>query len=147
MKGLSLKECISTVEAGIDYMRKKLNLKVIILMGISMGGALAWRILESIEVHGAIIFYGIPDLAHLKVGKIKVPVLAFFGKEDKIKGFSDPETVAKLADSIKKNKLSNIEIVELEDAGHGFAGYNTNYYNEEAVEECAAKIDPFIKEV
>lgn len=40
-----------------------------------------------------------------------------------------------------------MEVVELDKAGHGFAAFGTKYYSQEAVEESANKITPFMKHV
>jgi hypothetical protein len=38
-------------------------------------------------------FYGVPDLNNLKPENVKIPVIAFFGKEDEHKGFADQEVL------------------------------------------------------
>jgi carboxymethylenebutenolidase len=60
-------------------------------MGFCMGGALTLASASKINGwHSASPFYGIPDLNKYKLSNIKCPVLAHFGGDDNMMGFSDP---------------------------------------------------------
>lgn len=60
------------------------------IMGFCMGGALAFASLSYYKGFKAgAVFYGIPDLNQFPIQKIDAKVIAHFGKEDPLKGFSD----------------------------------------------------------
>lgn len=64
-----------------------------------MGGALTFASLSAIEGFSCgSPFYGICDQNSFPVGKIRVPILAHFGENDELKGFSDPESAKNLRD-------------------------------------------------
>ena len=61
-------------------------------MGYCMGGALsiAAAVLAG-NVDAAAPFYGIPEDSIADPSQCKVPLQGHFGREDTMKGFSDPE--------------------------------------------------------
>ena len=66
-------------------------------MGFCMGGALTFAALASIQGWKAGgVFYGIPDLNIFRLDKIKSPVIAHFGGQDPLQGFSDKQSALKL---------------------------------------------------
>lgn len=67
-------------------------------MGFCMGGALTFASLASIQgFNSGGVFYGLPDQNNFKVQNITAKVIAHFGTEDPLKGFSDAQTAKKLA--------------------------------------------------
>jgi carboxymethylenebutenolidase len=77
------------------------------IMGFCMGGALTFASLTSFSgFKNGGIFYGIPDQNAFKIEKITAKVIAHFGSEDPLKGFSDAETGRKVGEDAKKKKIA-----------------------------------------
>jgi len=75
------------------------------IVGFCMGGALAFAALASIKGWKAGgVFYGIPDLNIFRLDKITANVLAHFGAEDPLKGFSDKESALRLKADCEREK-------------------------------------------
>jgi carboxymethylenebutenolidase len=75
------------------------------VMGFCMGGALTFAALASISGWKAGgVFYGIPDLNIFRLDKITANVLAHFGSEDPLAGFSDRQSAQKLKADCEKNR-------------------------------------------
>lgn len=67
MMRIELGDVVATVEEGVRYLRKNRKIKIVYLVGVSMGAALAWRVLEQASgIDAAIVFYGVPSFAHLE---------------------------------------------------------------------------------
>lgn len=95
MNHLDWPKAIEDIKAIKEHFATKGN--QVSIMGFCMGGALTFASLASIKGFKAGgVFYGIPDLNTFKVENITAKVIAHFGSEDPLKGFSDPETAKKL---------------------------------------------------
>ena len=74
------------------------------VVGFCMGGALSFA---SVSKHSGFkiggIFYGIPDLNIFRLDQIKSKVIAHFGREDPLKGFSDAASAELLAKDAQSN--------------------------------------------
>lgn len=79
---------IKTIKEHFDKSSKSVS-----VMGFCMGGALTFASLASIPGWKAGgVFYGIPDLNIFRLDKITAKVIAHFGRDDPLKGFSDAES-------------------------------------------------------
>lgn len=63
---MRLDQTIRAVNEGIDYLKNNMKMKGIILLGLSMGAALLWKVAEKVQANGAIMFYGVCDLKRLR---------------------------------------------------------------------------------
>lgn len=85
-----------------------------------MGGALTFASLSAIEGFGCgSPFYGICDQKYFPVGKIKVPVLAHFGEDDDLVGFSDAQSAKNLKEAAYKDNV-DFRLRLYPHAGHAF---------------------------
>ena len=85
-----------------------------------MGGALTVVSLVNIpEIDCGLPFYGVPGFDGLKFEQIKVPVYAYFGQDDPMKGFSSPEDAVRLEKALKDAGV-NITLKIIPGAGHAF---------------------------
>lgn len=78
-------EDLNTIKASFEKDSKSVS-----VVGFCMGGALTIAALSSFggwKAGG--VFYGIPDLNIFRLDKITANVIAHFGAEDPLKGFSD----------------------------------------------------------
>jgi carboxymethylenebutenolidase len=95
MSNLNWPKALEDLTAVKSHFEK--NSHSVSIVGFCMGGALTFAALSSIKgwkAGGA--FYGIPDLNIFRLDKITANVLAHFGTEDPLKGFSDKEAALKL---------------------------------------------------
>lgn len=98
--------------------------KKIILVGFSLGSAIALKMLEYLEgIEFAMLFYGFPPLAAVVPEKVQAKSVIYCGTLDNVKHLSDPKTAKSAKQAYSGNK--NIEIIELEDAHHGFMNPNS----------------------
>jgi dienelactone hydrolase len=82
-----------------------------------MGGALSLSFAAKMAttkvtpLNAAVSFYGVPQAINADLASLpkKTPVLACFGALDSLKGFSDSETVAKLAQAWYSHGLNEKE--------------------------------------
>ena len=90
------------------------------MTGFCMGGALALAgAVHSSDIDASAPFYGTPDPALADVKTIKVPVLAQFGAEDDLTGFSDPTAAKGLQEALEAAGVEH-EVVAHPGVGHGF---------------------------
>jgi len=88
--------------------------------GFCMGGALALAsAVHSPDISACAPFYGTPPAQLADVKTIKVPVLAQFGEQDDLAGFSDPAAVKQLEASLKEAGVE-ADVFSHPDVGHGF---------------------------
>jgi len=110
---------ISDIRAAAQYLRS-LGCTKVGVTGFCMGGALAIAGATSVsELDAAVPFYGIPDLTKFPVDNIKIPILAHFGRDDEMKGFSDVEAAANLEKTLKAAG-KQIQVVIWDNCGHAF---------------------------
>ncbi|KAK9839656.1 hypothetical protein WJX81_003894 [Elliptochloris bilobata] len=117
---LDFKEATEEIEIAAQWLRQTGAPKVGCI-GFCMGGSLSLIAAEHAKVDAAVSFYGTPsgknELSHPEA--IKAPVQMHGGKEDAMKRLSDPETVTKFAEDIKKGGGS-AELFMYPGEGHGF---------------------------
>ncbi len=111
-------------------------------LGFCMGGALSLAAaLNAPNISAAAPFYGIPGA---DLSKIKVPVQGHFGNLDAHKGFSDPETVNKLEESLKASGVT-YEIHRYENCDHAFTKFDGANYKEAEAKVALQRTVEFLK--
>lgn len=118
MNNLDFKAAVGEMTEAVAYLRSSGSAKVGVC-GFCMGGALSFAAAQHAGVDCAAPFYGIPDPAICDPAAIKVPVQAHFGKLDTMQGFSDPESIKKVVDSMKAAGAS-VELFMYDGSGHAF---------------------------
>ncbi|KAL4852950.1 putative carboxymethylenebutenolidase [Chlorella vulgaris] len=114
------KEEASHLLSKLDWAQAVQDIKQAVgAIGFCMGGALSLAAAQLAGVDCAVAFYGTPAAELSQPQNIKVPVSLHFGELDDHKGFSDPETGKKFADSVTAAGGS-AELFVYEAAGHGF---------------------------
>jgi carboxymethylenebutenolidase len=92
MENLDWPNAIKEIVTAERFLRHEGSPKVA-TVGFCMGGALSLLAAEHGSVDGSISFYGTPDAKLSHPEKIKAPIQAHSGSEDKFAGFADPATV------------------------------------------------------
>ena len=112
--------------------------KSVSITGFCMGGALTFASLSSFSGWkvGA-PFYGVPDLNIFRLDKITAKVIAHFGRQDPLKGFSDVETAEKLAVDAKTHKYP-IQVNIWDGVSHAFCNQDSLYFNAKKRDEAFA---------
>jgi carboxymethylenebutenolidase len=125
-----------------------------------MGGALVLASISApvTEINAGVVYYGIPpavDATKIKVRSIasvfstfsfclishsfaaaQVPVLMHFGQTDDSKGFSDPESAAKLQEKLQQSHV-NSRLFMYDGVGHAFMNKDRpEVYNKEGKKRC-----------
>jgi carboxymethylenebutenolidase len=121
---------VADIKATVLYLKEKLGLKKVGILGFCLGGALTVASLANIpELDAGSPYYGVPDLSNFDLSKIKVPVYAYFGENDDHKGFSSPEDGKRLEKAAKDAGVNfTLDIVPV--AGHAFMNKNSERYHE-----------------
>ena len=146
MKGLDFGAAVQDILAAAKALKEKGYVKVGIT-GFCMGGALTLASISSGSdlFSAAAPFYGVPDLSHVNLANIKIPVLAHFGDKDDAKGFSDPETAHKLETAAKAAGVADFKL-KMWPAGHAFMNQaNPKTYMPDIAKQALAETTEFFK--
>eukprot|EP01116_Phalansterium_solitarium_P015780 TRINITY_DN351_c0_g1_i1.p2 TRINITY_DN351_c0_g1~~TRINITY_DN351_c0_g1_i1.p2 ORF type:complete len:235 (+),score=58.07 TRINITY_DN351_c0_g1_i1:68-772(+) len=119
LSGLDWPKAVADIRAAAQYLLS-IGCTKVGVTGFCMGGALTIASATSVdELSAAVPFYGVPDLSFWPASNIKVPILAHFGRDDTMKGFSDPEAAENLESTLKAAG-KDIQIHMWDGAGHAF---------------------------
>lgn len=110
-------------------------------LGIGTGGTLSFRAAaEAAMVHAAVVFYGVaPDTAVL--GRIKVPVIGFYGEDDDAVVSSLASTMATMQRLGKR-----FEVHRYPGATHSFLLYQLSGLNGPATQDAWPRATAFLKQ-
>ena len=129
MTGLDWPGALKDIQAIKEHFESQK--KKVCVMGFCMGGALSLASLSAISGwHSGAVFYGIPDLNIFRLDKIKCKVIAHFGINDPLKGFSDVESARKLSKDAKANNYP-INVRIWDGVSHAFCNQDSRYFNSE----------------
>ena len=146
MTGLDFEGAVKDILGAGLYLRS-LGCTKVGATGFCMGGALVLATLskDSQGVFTAgVPFYGIPDQSYFPVDSVKVPVLAQFGENDQLKGFSDVEAARNL-ETRAKNAGVNLTLHIWENANHAFMNVDSPNYNETVAKKALAETLEFFR--
>ncbi len=128
MEGLDWPKAIK--ELGVIQEHFAGSSKSVSVAGFCMGGALSLAALASHKGWKAGgVFYGVPDLNVFRLDKITAKVMAHFGSQDVLKGFSDKETAERLYKDCKKHDYP-IDVRIYQGCNHAFCNQDSRYFNE-----------------
>jgi carboxymethylenebutenolidase len=126
-----------------DYLDKYALAPRIGSIGWDLGGswALQTALLFPDQLDALVMYYGQVAVDREQLGKLRVPILGFFGADDK------SITVHQVQDfRTTLNELGkNAEVLIMIGADHGFANPSSSNYNERSASEAWAKTLEFLK--
>jgi len=134
MNNLDWPRAISDLKAVVNEFSS--TSESISVIGFCMGGALTMAALSSIKgLKAGGVFYGIPDLNIFRLDKITANVIAHFGAEDPLTGFSDKTSALKLRADCETGHYP-IEVKYFyfiyriyEGASHAFCNQDSKYFH------------------
>eukprot|EP00568_Trieres_chinensis_P007934 CAMPEP_0183308434 /NCGR_PEP_ID=MMETSP0160_2-20130417/21983_1 /TAXON_ID=2839 ORGANISM="Odontella Sinensis, Strain Grunow 1884" /NCGR_SAMPLE_ID=MMETSP0160_2 /ASSEMBLY_ACC=CAM_ASM_000250 /LENGTH=244 /DNA_ID=CAMNT_0025472275 /DNA_START=45 /DNA_END=779 /DNA_ORIENTATION=- len=120
MSNLDFVAAVEDLKGAVNELKSG-GAKKIGVVGFCMGGALtlASAVLAKDLVDCAVAFYGTPSPELCDVEKAGVPILAHFGEDDNLEGFSNPAAVEKLRGQLEKSGVEH-EVHTYAGVGHGF---------------------------
>jgi carboxymethylenebutenolidase len=129
LEGLNWSAAVKDIVGAVKFLKSK-GCKKIGVVGFCMGGALVIASMTTGEIDAGACFYGVPDLSKQNFNLAKGRyIIAHFGKEDNLKGFSDPETAKKLEKVLKEAGV-HIEMHFYDGVGHAFTNHErSDTYN------------------
>ncbi|KAL4461616.1 hypothetical protein ABPG74_016240 [Tetrahymena malaccensis] len=132
LTGLDWKGAIEDIANALQYLIKLQGCTSVGITGFCMGGALTLASLSAIEGFSCgSPFYGICDQQTFPVTNIRVPVLAHFGEDDDLVGFSDVQSAKAL--KLKAHEASvDFRLRTYPQAGHAFMRKESKTYQPQA---------------
>lgn len=136
MLSMQLEKTMLDIEAAVETLRDGGH--KVGVMGFCWGGGLAFRAAQTLNIAGAISFYG-TQLPKYMDAPLKAPVLGLFGETD---DHTPPEVVAKV-----EAYFDDVDI-HMYAAGHAFANeMRPQIYDQTAAEDAHAKSAAFLDRV
>ncbi len=126
-----------------DYLEKYALAPRIGSIGWDLGGswALQTALLYPDQLDALVMYYGQVAIDRDQLGKLRLPILAFFGSEDKSIPIHDVQNLRTTLSELGKNA----EVLIMIGADHGFATPTGSNYNERSATEAWAKTLEFLK--
>jgi carboxymethylenebutenolidase len=126
-----------------DYLEKYALAPRIGSIGWDLGGswALQTALLYPDQLDALVMYYGQVAIDRDQLGKLRVPILAFFGSADKSIPIHDVQDLRTTLNELGKNA----EVLIMIGADHGFATPTGSNYNERSATEAWAKTLEFLK--
>ena len=126
-----------------DYLEKYALAPRIGSIGWDSGGswALQTALLYPDQLDALVMYYGQVAVDREQLGKLRLPILGFFGSEDKSIPVHDVQNFRATLNELGKNA----EVLIMIGANHGFANPNGSDYNERSAAEAWAKTLEFLK--
>jgi carboxymethylenebutenolidase len=116
-----------------DYLETKQKAPKIGVIGWCFGGG--WSLATAMnlpdKIDAAVIYYGHLETDKEKLGRLQMPVLAFFGGKDK----SIPVEKVREFEKVMKELGKAVEVHVYDDADHAFANPSGGNYNEAAAKD------------
>lgn len=126
-----------------DYLEKYALAPRIGSIGWDMGGswALQTALLYPDQLDALVMYYGQVAVDREQLGKVRLPILGFFGAEDKSIPVHDVQNFRSTLNELGKNA----EVLIMIGADHGFANASGSNYDERSAAEAWAKTLEFLK--
>jgi carboxymethylenebutenolidase len=126
-----------------DYLEKYALAPRIGSIGWDMGGSwsLQTALLYPDQLDALVMYYGQMTVDRDQLGKLRVPILGFFGAEDKSIPVRDVQNFRSTLNDLGKNA----EVLIMIGADHGFANPGGSNYNEQSAAEAWTKTLEFLK--
>ena len=126
-----------------DYLEKYALAPRIGSIGWDLGGswALQTALLYPDQLDALVIYYGQVAVDRDQLAKLRLPILGFFGSEDKSIPVHDVQNLRTTLNELGKNA----EVLIMIGADHGFANPSGSNYNERSAAEAWAKTLEFLK--
>ncbi len=126
-----------------DYLEKYALAPRIGSIGWDLGGswALQTALLYPEQLDALVMYYGQVAIDRDQLGKLRLPILGFFGSEDKSIPVHDVQNFRTTLNELGKNA----EVLIMIGADHGFANPSGGTYNEPSAAEAWAKTLEFLK--
>jgi carboxymethylenebutenolidase len=142
MQGLKDDQILADMRAAIGYLEKQAFVRAdrIGITGFCMGGRISYEVAAELpdKVKAAAPFYGGGIVAE-KAGKIRAPLLAFFGEDD---AFIPLDQVEKLRAELARHKKV-AEVVVYPKAPHGFFCNERDSYRPDAAKDAWERLKKF----
>jgi carboxymethylenebutenolidase len=125
-----------------NYLETKQKAPKIGVIGWCFGGgwSLATALMLPDKIDATVIYYGHLETDKEKLGKLGMPVLAFFGGKDK----SMPVATVRQFEAAMKELGKPVEVHVYDDADHAFANPSGGNYNEEAAKDSWERTRAFL---
>lgn len=126
-----------------DYLEKYALAPRIGSIGWDLGGSwsLQTALLYPDQLDALVMYYGQVAIDRDQLGKLRVPLLGFFGSEDKSIPVRDVQNFRTTLNELGKNA----EVLIMIGADHGFANPSGSNYNEQSAAEAWTKTLEFLK--
>ena len=126
-----------------DYLEKYALAPRIGSIGWDLGGSwsLQTALLYPDQLDALVMYYGQVAIDRDQLGKLRVPILGFFGSEDKSIPVRDVQNFRTTLNELGKNA----EVLIMIGADHGFANPSGSNYNEQSAAEAWTKTLEFLK--
>jgi carboxymethylenebutenolidase len=126
-----------------DYLEKYALAPRIGSIGWDLGGSWAMQtaLLYPDQLDALVMYYGQVAIDRDQLGKLRLPILGFFGSEDKSIPVHDVQNLRTTLNELGKNA----EVLIMIGADHGFANATGGNYNERSAAEAWAKTLDFLK--
>ncbi len=126
-----------------DYLEKYALAPRIGSIGWDLGGSWAMQtaLLYPDQLDALVMYYGQVAIDRDQLGKLRLPILGFYGSEDKSIPVHDVQNFRTTLNELGKNA----EVLIMIGADHGFASPGGSNYNERSATEAWAKTLEFLK--
>jgi carboxymethylenebutenolidase len=126
-----------------DYLEKYALAPRIGSIGWDLGGSwsLQTALLYPDQLDALVMYYGQVAIDREQLGKLRTPILGFFGAEDKSIPVREVQDFRATLNALGKNA----EVLIMIGANHGFANPNGSNYNEQSAAEAWTKTLEFLK--
>ena len=126
-----------------DYLEKYALAPRIGSIGWDLGGSwsLQTALLYPDQLDALVMYYGQVAIDRDQLGKLRVPILGFFGSEDRSIPVRDVQNFRTTLNELGKNA----EVLIMIGADHGFANPSGSNYNEQSASEAWTKTLEFLK--
>ena len=131
------------VRQAYDYLEKYALAPRIGSIGWDLGGSwsLQTALLYPDQLDALVMYYGQVAIDREQLGKLRMPILGFFGAEDKSIPVREVQDFRATLNALGKNA----EVLIMIGANHGFANPNGGNYNEQSAAEAWTKTLEFLK--
>ncbi|CAD8114191.1 unnamed protein product [Paramecium sonneborni] len=148
LSGLDWKQALIDIEESARFLKEDLHCKKIGILGFCMGGALSIAsITTSKIISAAAPFYGVCDLNTFKLSNANGPILAQFGQNDDMVGFSSVQDAKRLESTALQQGNKNLQVKIWPGVGHAFCNQDRpEVYNQAIAKQALDLAAKFLHE-
>ncbi|CAK58940.1 unnamed protein product (macronuclear) [Paramecium tetraurelia] len=107
LSGLDWKQALIDIEESARYLKEELHCQKVGILGFCMGGALSIAAITTSKIISAAApFYGVCDLSAFKLSNANGPILAQFGQNDEMVGFSSVQDAKRLEQTAQSENMA-----------------------------------------